>query len=332
MDTDSSIRPGAPAPPPAARDAGAGVTLLGPQRQRQTLVDAVRGLGGVTGSVGVVTAGWQEREEEVDELREHLGGDVVNLMLYHRAERVFHDDADLARAHRLRQDRLKRMQEIYRLRLGHALEAARELLIRRGEPELMNPEREAALAAIRELDRVHLERVRAVNAELEAVLRPAERPAVKRHRDELRELLAGCSAFAVAGGHVAVLLNRLRLFGLADLVEERPVFAWSGGAMVLGERLVLFHDDPPQGAGHAEVLEAGLGFYRGLLPLPHARRRLRLDDPLRVAMLARRFADLECVAMDDGAMLRWEGGRWRPLGGDGSRRLLPDGAVEELAE
>jgi hypothetical protein len=308
--------------------------LLGPQRGRQTLVDAVRGFGGVTGDVAVVTAGWQEREEEVDELREHLsrggGGGVVNLRLYQRAEEVFRDDPDLARAHRLRQDRLKRMQELYRLRLGHALDAVRELLIRRGDPELMMPEREAALAAIRELDRVHLERVRAVNAELDATLRPFERPAVARHREELRGLLAGCEAFGVAGGHVAVLLNRLRMFGLAELVGDRPTFAWSGGAMVLGERLVLFHDDPPQGAGHAEVLEAGLGFYRGLLPLPHARRRLRLDDPLRVALFARRFADLACVAMDDGATLRFEDGRFRPVGGDGSRRLHPDGTVEEL--
>jgi hypothetical protein len=138
-------------------------------------------------------------------------------------------------------------------------------------------------------------------------------------------------AFAVAGGHVAVLLNRLRLFGLAELVGERPVFAWSGGAMVLGERLVLFHDDPPQGAGHAEVLEAGLGLYQGLLPLPHARRRLKLDEPLRVALFARRFADLTCVALDDGATLCLEHGRWVPWGGDGARRLLPDGSLEALA-
>jgi peptidase E len=289
----------------------------------------VRGRG-VEGEVAVVTAGWQEREEEVDELRDHLGGGVVNLRLYHRAEQVFAADPELARAHRQRQDKLKRMQGLYRLRLDHALAAARELLTRRDDPELLLAEREAALAAIRELDRVHVERVRAVNLELDAAIRPLEREAVAAHREELRRLLAGCAAFAVAGGHVAVLLNRLRLFGVAELIGERPVFAWSGGAMVLGERLVLFHDDPPQGAGHAEVLEAGLGLYSGLLPLPHARRRLKLDEPLRVALFARRFADLACVALDDGATLRWEEGRWVLAGGEGARRLLADGSVEEL--
>ena len=306
------------------------VTLLGPQRLSPTLVHAIRGAG-VEGEVAVVTAGWQEREEEVDELRDHLGGGVVNLRLYARAEEVFRRDRALARAHRQRQDRLQRMQELYRLRLAHALDAARELLTRRGDPEVVNPEREAAVAAIRELDRVHLERVRAVHGELEAAMKPLERPAVARQRAELQRLLDGCAAFAVAGGHVALLLNRLRLFGIAEMVAGKPVFAWSGGAMVLGERLVLFHDDPPQGSGNAEVLEAGLGLYGGLLPLPHARRRLKLDEPLRVGLFARRFGDLACVALDDGAILRREEGRWRPVGGDGARRLLPDGTVEELA-
>jgi hypothetical protein len=306
------------------------VTLLGPQRLTPTLANAVRG-SGVEGDVAVVTAGWQEREEEVDELREHLGGRVVNLRLYARAEEVFRRDRTLARAHRQRQERLQRMQELYRLRLAHAMEAARQLLTRRGDPEVLNPERDAAVAAIRELDRVHLERVRAVNQELEGTLKPRERTAVARQREEIAATLAGCDAFAVAGGHVALLLNRLRLFGLAELVGERPVFAWSGGAMALGERLVLFHDDPPQGPGNAEVLEAGLGLFRGLLPLPHARRRLKLDERLLVGLFARRFGDLDCVAMDDGAILRCQGGRWVPVGGDGSRRLLPDGSVEELA-
>ncbi|HEV8629034.1 MAG TPA: hypothetical protein VGV61_01870 [Thermoanaerobaculia bacterium] len=306
------------------------ITLLGPQRLAPTLASAVRG-SGVAGEVAVVTAGWQEREEELDELREHLGGAVVNLRLYARAEEVFRKDRALARALRQRQERLQRMQELYRLRLSHAMEAARQLLTRRGDPELLTPEREAAVAAIRELDRAHLERVRAVHRDFDASLKPLGRPTLARQRDEIASLLAGCAAFAVAGGHVALLLNRLRLFGIAELVGDKPVFAWSGGAMVLGERLVLFHDDPPQGPGNAEVLESGLGLFTGMLPLPHGRRRLKLDDPLRVGLFARRFGDLACVAMDDGAILRWEGGRWTPTGGDGSRQLLPDGTVSELA-
>src|SRR4029079_1293530 len=199
------------------------VTLLGPQRLTPTVADAVR-RGGVEGDVAVATAGSQEREEEVDELREHLGGRVVNLRLYARAEEVFRKDRTLARAHRQRQERLQRMQELFRLLLDHAMEAARTLLTRRGDPEVVNPEREAAVAHIRELDKVHLERVRAVHAELDAPIKPLQRAAVARHREQLAELLAGCTAFAVAGGHVALLLNRLRLFGIAELIARKPGF------------------------------------------------------------------------------------------------------------
>jgi hypothetical protein len=303
------------------------VVLLGPQRLRPRLADAVR-RAGVDGPVAVVTAGWQEREDEVDELREHLGRRVQNLQLYRRAEQVFAEDGDLFRAYRLRQDRLRRLQAVYRLRLGHALEAARGLLRWRGERAVVGPHRTSAFAAVRALDRHHLGQIRRVHQHFEAEHRPLERPALARHRREIAELISGCAAFAVAGGHVGVLLNRLRLFEVVPLAGDRPVFAWSGGAMALGERLVLFHDTPPQGQGDAEVLESGLALFSGVLPLPHARRRLRLEDPVRVALLAHRFGNLLCAAMDEGAELTWDGERWRPVAS--VRQLLRDGTVAEL--
>ena len=79
---------------------------------------------------------------------------------------------------------------------------------------------------------------------------------------------------------------------------------------------MLFHDSPPQGPGDAEVYAPGPGHRsRGLVPLPHARhRRLRLDDPARVALFARRFAPDLCVPLDEGERLDWdEGGtEWTP--------------------
>lgn len=59
--------------------------------------------------------------------------------------------------------------------------------------------------------------------------------------------------------------------------------------MVLCDRVVLFHDSPPQGRGNAEIFEAGLGLYNNMIPLPHASRRLMLDNTIRVATLAKRF-------------------------------------------
>lgn len=300
------------------------LTLLGPQRQ-PTLVEEIDRLG-IGGPVAVVTAGWQEREAEVEEFREHLGRAVVNLELHERLEAVFADDPELFHAHRARQNRLRAMQRLYRYRLDFALEPARELLRRDGDPQLLEPERRAAIEALRELDRRQLERIGEVHRELEERYAPLSRPAVAAHRRELARRLAESAAVAIAGGHVAVLVNRLRLFGVAELIGDLPVFAWSAGAMALTERIVLFHDSPPQGMGNPEVLDLGLGLAPGVVALPHAGKRLRLRDPARVEILARRFAPAVCVPFDPGdPPLAWNGERWSWR--SGGRRLTAKGRV-----
>ncbi len=303
------------------------IVLLGPQRLRPILGRVVRDLG-IGGRIAAVTAGWQEREAEDDELAEHLSGRTVNLRLYARTEQVFESDPELASAYRERQDLLKRAQELYRLRLNHAMAAVRELMGRDGEPELLEAEQRAAFEVVRQLDDGHVERVRKVHSDFEETWLPLKRPAVRKQRRELAKVLSGCEAVAVAGGHVAVLLNRLRLFAFEQLLGDQPVLAWSAGAMALARRVVLFHDSPPQGFGNAEVLESGLGLYGRILPMPHARRRLKLGDPGRVAELARRFAPRFCVPMDDGDYLKINGAAlWAeaPV-----RRLTLEGHVEKL--
>jgi len=47
--------------------------------------------------------------------------------------------------------------------------------------------------------------------------------------------------------------------------------------------------------------------------LPHARRRLPVDDPVRLGALARRFAPARCVVLDDGGTLAAA----RVIGADG---------------
>ncbi len=303
------------------------LTLLGPQRRKPTLADAVARLG-IDGRIAAVTAGWQEREAEIDEMQEHLSLPVVDLRLHQRCELAFAEDPELFRAHRARQDRLRAMHQLYRYRLDFALEPARDLLRRAGDPALLEPERESALAAVRALDRQYLRRIAEVHDAFERDHPPGSHPPLERQRDEVAAVLADSAALAVAGGHVAVLLNRLRLFRFVELAREQPVIAWSAGAMALAKRVVLFHDSPPQGAGNAEVLDLGLGLYSGLLPLPHARRRLRLEDPFRVELFARRFAPDVCLLLDEGDAITIDGGRPRPAK---SRRLTVRGRVEELA-
>ena len=283
------------------------LAFLGPQRFKPTLARAVAALG-VTGDLATVTAGWQERELEVEELHEHLGGRAVNLELHRRAERVFETDPEFAGAHHRRQELFREMQEIYVLRLDAALNACAVLDRRPGHALLLDEEREAALEAVRTLDAAHFARLAEVHAEFDARWKPLERPAVALERREITSLLGGVEGLAIAGGHVAVLVNRLRLFGVAALAGDKPVLAWSGGAMACATQLVLFHDHPPFGSGNPQVLDHGLGLEEALVFLPHARRRLDLADAPKLARFARRFRGRTLAVLEDGAILTWRAG------------------------
>lgn len=305
------------------------IVLLGPQRHEETVADVVADLG-VKGPLAIVTAGWKELEAEDTELVAHLDRETRNLGLYPRAESLFREDPEVRELLYERYDRLRDLQTLYRMRLAPQLDTCRRLLARTdpAEPdELHAPEIEGAIGGVRALDAHHLARVSALDGEIGARIAPGERPSLGRHRDELARVLDGVGALLVAGGHVGVLLNRLRLFQVLELAPAAPLIAWSGGAMVLAERIVLFHDSPPQGSGDAEVYAPGLGLVRGVVPLPHARHRLQLDDPARVALFARRFAPDTCTALDGGERLdgRQGGDDWTLS--DTTRVLEPSGTV-----
>ena len=85
---------------------------------------------------------------------------------------------------------------------------------------------------------------------------------------------------------------------------------------------------PIHGPGWPEVLDEGLGVVKGVIALPHAKRRLKLDDPVRVSLMARRFAPALCAGLDDGASLVVRPDGWQ--GGPGASRLTETGAVQPL--
>jgi hypothetical protein len=319
----------APAAEPGARG-GRTVVLLGPQRLTRTLSRALNETS-VAGRVATVTAGWQERESEDQELDEHAGSRTVNLRLYERADRLFQRDPTFAALHRDRQEELRDLQSLYDLRLRHGLEACKALDARRDRGEksrILEDERRLAMDAVRALDDEHVSRIRTIHEEADARMGMEAHGELQRHRREIGSILAECGALAIAGGHVAVLLNRLRLFAVLDLAAALPVFAWSAGAMAATDRVVLFHDTPPHGPGNAEVLEIGLGLVEGVVALPHAHRRLLLDDTGRVSRFARRFAPSWCLAMDDGSRVRFAGGSW--VAGEGVRVLRENGTLEAV--
>ncbi|MBL8754250.1 MAG: Type 1 glutamine amidotransferase-like domain-containing protein [Planctomycetes bacterium] len=303
--------------------------LLGPQRHVRLVQPALDTLvPGDDRPVALVSAGWEERESEDHEFRDHIGRSVQNLEIWARVERIFERDRELLGAMRQRHDTLRRVQELYRLRLLGAMEATRELLRRPGNDLWLAAERHDALVMLQGIDSQHVARVQQVHDEFEARWRPGERAAVQRERRDLHKKLQESCCLCIAGGHIAVLLHRLRLFDVLGLHGDRPVVAWSAGAMALCERIVLFHDTPPQGSACAEVMEAGFGVLPDLVALPHAKKRLDATDERNVQLFARRFAPALCVLLDDGARVDWNGSRWSAQ--PDTRRLTEDGWVEEV--
>lgn len=299
------------------------VILLGSEPSRETL-EATLGTVAPEGPVATIRAGWQEMETEPSLLTDVLGDRAVPLELHGRAERVWDEDPDLMAAHRAMQGDARLLRRAYNVRLSATMDAWDELSGLEGSDDLLAPERAAMLAAVRELDEHQLRRMAELRSGFTDDTALAARPAVARERAEISGLLDGVAAIVVDGGHVAVLLNRIRLFGVEALLVGRSVVGISGGAMVLTERLVLFHDSPPWGPGHAEVAEFGLGRAPGIVALPRAARRLRLDDPVRVGRFALRFAPAECLALDGGSRLDFSGSSWS---GPGARHLTGRGDV-----
>lgn len=302
------------------------IALLGPQFREPNLAPVLAELG-VTGALVSVTAGWQEREGEIDELAAHIDRDVADLGLYARTEAIFAEDQALLVNYRARQDRLRGMQDLYRVQLKHARDAVHDVWFSSAAPQSVRAARRSALGAMRRLDREHVLAIERVHREFERDNALAERPAIARQRRELSAAIGAAAAVLIAGGHVAILANRLRLLGLVDLLRDKPVLAWSAGAMAIAERIVLFHDQPPQGAGVAEVFDQGLGLVPGVLPLPHAQTRLHLHDSTHVSILARRFAPARCVTLDHGSALSIAAGEVQ--GYTNSWRLTRDGTLAE---
>ena len=313
--------------------------LLGPQRFMTTAGTALRSLG-VAGPVATINAGWEEREDVVDELDQVLGGDTQHLRLYHRTLDVLEKDAAFAADALALRDRHEELLSLYRLRLQHALEGVYTLQRRLGGAAAAAARLEAggdagppaygalddAIEGVRHVDAWYAAQLKSLYAGFDEESPVESSGVIGWHRGELGALLDGCAALAVAGGNVGTLLRALRLFAIR-VPDALPVVAWSAGAMAMTERVVLFHDFAPDGASEAEVFDRGLGRVPGVVALPHARRRLRLDDADRCAVMARRFTDQHCLLLDDGTAIEI-----RPDGGlpSGARILGIDGAVHEL--
>jgi hypothetical protein len=286
--------------------------LLGPQRFLTTAGAVVRGLG-VDGPVATITAGWEERESDDAELDSVMDGRSRNLRLFGRMMDVLERDADVAAAALALRDAVDDLAVLYSLRLQHALEAVYAVRRRQGRADILAAAYSDALESVRRLDRWYLDQVRALYGEAYASGAADSSPLWVEHRAEVTDELASASVLAVAGGHVGMLLRTMQFFSVRP-PAQLPVVAWSAGAMAMTRTVVLFNDFAQTG-GVAEVWDRGLARVEGVLALPHARRRIHLDDRVRMEVFARRFEGYACLLLDDGARVA--------VGPDGA---LPPGA------
>ena len=299
--------------------------LLGPQRFLTTAGTVVRSVA-PEGPVATVTAGWEDRESADGELDEVMEGRSRNLHLYGRLSDVLASDEHFATEALAHRDAMDELAGLYSLRLQRALDSVYAVARRPARPAVAEAAFADAVRGVRDIDEWYLRTVDQLYGELEAAASPEASEPIARHRHEVAELLRDAAVVAIAGGHVGILLRCLRLFAV-DPPPELPVVAWSAGAMALTERVVLYNDRGPQGVQGAEVWDRGTGRVRDVVAMPHARRRLRLDDAVHARVFVRRFEPAVCLLLDDGTQVE--------IGADGSvpedARVLTDSGPKDGA-
>ena len=297
--------------------------LLGPQRPTVNLGSALARSAIGDGAIAVISAAWQEAEGDIEDIQRLIRNPLTDLRIYGKANELFSADAALLDAYRLRQDRLKEQQRLYRLRLRQLMIAARATLRADGEPTVLAAERRHAISQLRALDRHHLRQVGKLHGRFDSAINVDSNSRLADEVAALHEQLSQFETVLITGGNVAILLNRLRLFGLDQALQNKNIISWSAGAMALSDRIVLFHDKLPQGRRDAEILGQGLGIIPGVVLLPSATARLRMRDRLRVSLFDRRFSPSICMTLDSGSYLLFEGETLRDS--DSAKRMTRGG-------
>lgn len=135
-------------------------------------------------------------------------------------------------------------------------------------------------------------------------------------RRELVRKILQSNVIVLPGGSPSTLLVGFRFFNLGGVMNEAlrrgtSFFGTSAGAMVLGRRVVIFHDhrEPRE---EFQLLENGVRLVEGFQFFPHCADRVQTADPANLAYLAARFADRWCVGLNAGSVMQLipRDGRW----------------------
>ena len=336
--------------------------ILGPQRPSENLSEIVQShlssgqLSLQGGPISVITSGWRHDEGEIQPLREAIPLPLLSLPLYHWFDELGRVEKELAKQHKSRQRLIKQYKKFYRRRLQNGLHLWRSLedLSQKEilEKEILEKEisisrdlhqnvpygfeLEEICSDVRRCDEDVLNRLRQIRDLYPDLQNPWTHPSAQPYHQRIKEILDSSQALFIAGGHVAILRNRMNFFGLHHVIRDflmsgKPIYSWSAGAMVLSEKIVLYYDNPPQGEGHPEILDEGLNIFRNMIMFPHAHERLDLNDTNRIKKLAKRFAPQLCIGLESNAYLHFDGSTIHDLGPERSSFVMTaDGLLKSL--
>jgi hypothetical protein len=163
----------------------------------------------------------------------------------------------------------------------------------------------ADLEQLRAADERMLRTMAELDADFERATGARFHPVWRELRSRLEERLLGSAGIFLFGGDPVVLSRGLRLFQLAEVFAEAlrrgaGVFSVSAGSLVLGDRVIVYHQR--EGA-EFELLERGMGLLRGIQLFPHCMERVQTDDADNLAYLAFRFHHGACAGLNEGSYL-----------------------------
>lgn len=284
------------------------IHIMGPQEPHNNLPQALE-LFCPKGDVAVISAGWRYDECELQNLQRDLGRKIRHLPLYDWFDNLGSVEPELSGLHRIRQRQILAYKKVYQINLDAAVDSWNKIqTLYRKNPSAYAEDEAAACRNVQAVDQECVDRLLRIRDDFSAISQPWQHESALPLHEQIANTLNRCSALIITGGHVAILRNRLAFFGLEELLSEfllegKQIFTWSAGAMCLTDRIVLFHDSPPWGAGRTEILDTGIGLLPRTVFIPDASNRLDLSDPQRIERFARRFAPSICVCLESGSHL-----------------------------
>lgn len=142
--------------------------------------------------------------------------------------------------------------------------------------------------------------------------RVEEHPVYIAMREEFRNRILSANSIFIFGGHMPVLLNRLKFFDLKGVFNEAlcrgtNFYTVSAGSMALADKVIVYDDFGHRAeGGHGrefEFFDNGLGLVTKVAIFPHCMDRIQTDEPDNLSYLANRFSSGPCVGLNEESFL-----------------------------